>query len=181
MNASIAASLKTATLTTCFENFEHKDGSVRLEKLWLLLPKAGEGERRILCRATRGGYDHAVGLAVQLGYLPVLAGDFEATAVESYSVKYFGKEPSGRGREKVRCYAFTDRTAAEDFASRRILYGEPAKVVVNRVAWAVDYSDYGAKLGESLTASFADRAEAEAFAKDRRFFNRPALVGPVAA
>jgi hypothetical protein len=175
-----AATLKPATLTTCFENFEHKDGSVRLEKLWLLLPRAGEGERRILCLATPRGYDRAVGLAVQLGYLPILADHFEATAVESYSVKYFGKEPSGRGRETVRCYAFTDRTAAEQFASRRILYSEPAKVAVDRVAWMVRYSDHGAKLGDSLTASFGNREEAEVFAKDRRFFNRPALVGPAA-
>ncbi len=39
---------KQATLTTCYEYTELRDGRRPLLKLWLLLPRCGDGERAFL-------------------------------------------------------------------------------------------------------------------------------------
>jgi hypothetical protein len=39
--------LSSGTVTTCHDRFQHRDGSVTVEKLWVFFPK-GYGERRFL-------------------------------------------------------------------------------------------------------------------------------------
>lgn len=46
---------RSATLTTCYEYTELRDGSRQMLKLWLLMPRCGDGERRFLGVASAMG------------------------------------------------------------------------------------------------------------------------------
>lgn len=59
---------KRATLTTCWERFERRDGTAATEKLWLLLPSCGDGERRMLGLASEMTEQQAIESSARCGF-----------------------------------------------------------------------------------------------------------------
>lgn len=55
-----------ATLTTCFATYTHADGSVSVEKMWLLLPR--DGQREFLGLVADTTEEAALVVAAKMGF-----------------------------------------------------------------------------------------------------------------